>query len=133
MHFDTYFCFCFFLILCILLFVFHAEVSNFSDKLCCGLMMQPFHPAFVHTYHIYKIKVTAKIGLKILWIHCQNSALIINGIQKARLVVDIFDKRILDSLFHTGFLLNRKKLERVVKEPDCTEALLMLTHRTRFN
>ena len=101
MHFDTYFCFCFFLILCI--FVFHAEVSNFSDKLCCGLMMQPFHPAFVHTYHIYKIKVTAKIGLKILWIHCQNFALIINGIQKARLVVDIFDKRILDSLFHTGF------------------------------
>jgi len=32
------------------------------------------------------------------WMHCQNSELIItHGIRKARLGVDIFDKRILDS------------------------------------
>ena len=45
-----------------------------------------------------KIKVTAKRGLKILRIHCQNSALIMtNGIRKVRQGVDIFDKIILDS------------------------------------
>ena len=31
-----------------LLFVLHAAVSNFSDKLYCGLMMQFFDPAIVH-------------------------------------------------------------------------------------
>ena len=57
MHFDTYFC-CFFpLILRILLFVFHAEVSNFSDQLYCGLMMQLFHPAIVHIYYIYSLSL----------------------------------------------------------------------------
>ena len=45
-----------------------------------------------------KIKVPAKRGLKILWIHCQNFLLkMTNGIRKVRLGVDIFDKRILDS------------------------------------
>ena len=45
-----------------------------------------------------KIKVTAKQVLKILRIHCQNSALIMtNGIRQGRLGVDIFDKRNLDS------------------------------------
>ena len=47
---------------------------------------------------VRKIKVTAKQGFKILWIFCQNFALIMtNGIKKIRLGVDIFDKRILDS------------------------------------
>ena len=45
-----------------------------------------------------KIKVTAKRGLKILRIHCQNSALkMTNGIRKVRQRVDIFDKIILYS------------------------------------
>ena len=45
-----------------------------------------------------KIKVTAKRGLKILRIHCQNSALIMtNRIRKGRQGVEIFDKRNLDS------------------------------------
>ena len=44
------------------------------------------------------IKVTAKRGLKILRIHCQNSALTMtNGIRKVRQGVEIFDKRNLDS------------------------------------
>ena len=64
--------------------------------------MQLFAPN--HSYLLYvflqvgKIKVTNKQALKILWIHCQNSALIMtNGIGKVRLEVDIIDKRILDS------------------------------------
>ena len=58
----------------------------------------------LYTSNIYiflqvgNIKVTAKQGLKILSIHCQNSTLIItNGIRKVRLAVDIIDKRILNS------------------------------------
>ena len=47
----------------------------------------------------WKIKVTAKWGLDILRIHCQNSAFIMtNGIGNFRQGVDIFDKRILDSI-----------------------------------
>ena len=57
MHFDTYFCFSFYLILRILLVVFHVEVSNFSDKLYCGLMMQLFYPAIVHIYHIHSLRL----------------------------------------------------------------------------
>ena len=59
-----------------------------------------FHPAIVHIYIFLQVgkKVTAKRSLKILRIHCQNSALIMaNGIRKVRQGVDIFDKRILDS------------------------------------
>ena len=57
--------------------------------------MQLFHPAIDHIYYII---LTAKWGLKILRIHCQNSTLIMtNGIRKVRQGVDIFDKRILDS------------------------------------
>ena len=64
--------------------------------------MQLFAPN--HSYLSYvslqvgKIKVTAKPGLTILWIDCQNSMLIMtNGIRKVKLGVDIIDKRILDS------------------------------------
>ena len=88
MHFDTYFWFSFSLLLRILLFVLHVEVSNFSDKLCCGIMI----------IQVGKIKVTAKWDFKFLMIHCQNSALIMRDrIRKVRLGVDIFEKRILDS------------------------------------
>ena len=46
-----------------------------------------------------KIKVTAKRGLKILWIHCQNSeSIMTNEIKKIRLGVDQFDKRIKEFL-----------------------------------
>ena len=49
----------------------------------------------------WKIKVTAKWGLDILRIHCQNSAFIMtNGIGNFRQGVDIFDKRILDSILY---------------------------------
>ena len=50
-----------------------------------------------------KIKVTHKRGLKILWIHCQNSeSIMTNGIKKVRLGVDRFDKRIKEFLIHLG-------------------------------
>ena len=88
MHFDAYFWFSFSLLLPILLFVFHVEVSNFFDKLCCGILI----------LQVGKIKVTAKRDFKFLMIHCQNSALIMrDSIRKVRLGVDILDKRILDS------------------------------------
>ena len=42
-------------------------------------------------------KVTAKRGLKILRVHCQNSSIIMtNGTRKVRQRVDIFEKRILN-------------------------------------
>ena len=64
--------------------------------------MQLFDPNRSYLSYLFlqvgKRKVTARLGLKILWIHCQNSALIMtNGIRKVRLGVDIFNKRILDS------------------------------------
>ena len=53
---------------------------------------------YLNILQVGKIKVTAKLGLKILRNHCQNFALIMtNGIRKIRQGVDIFDKRILDS------------------------------------
>ena len=64
--------------------------------------MQLFAPNRSYLSYVFlqigKIKVIAKGGLKILWIYCQNSALIMtNWIKKVRLGVDIFYKRILDS------------------------------------
>ena len=63
-----------------------------------------------------KIKVTAKRGLKLLWIHCQNSALIMtNGIRKVRLGVDIFDKRTLDfSKFISDTVLQNTALSTTI-------------------
>jgi len=57
MHFSV-FCFSFSLILRLLLFLFHAEVSTFSDRLCCGLMMQLFkHPVIVHIHYIFSYRL----------------------------------------------------------------------------
>ena len=67
MHFDAYFCFFFSLILRILLFVFHAEVSNLSE-----VMLRNDDAGY----------------------HCRYSALIMtNGIRTVRLGVDIFRQK----------------------------------------
>ena len=62
------------------------------------LMIAAFAPNCSYLSYVFlqvgKIKVTAKQGLKILWIHCQNSALIMtNAIRKVRLRVDIFNNK----------------------------------------
>ena len=85
----------------------HAEVSTqiylmkyiveflmFADAAICS---KSSYLSYVFL-QVGRKKNAAKQGLKILWIHCQNSALIMtNGIRKVRLGVDIIDKRILDS------------------------------------
>ena len=42
--------------------MFHAEVSNISDKLCCGLMMQFFDPDIVLIYIFIKVIAAIKAG-----------------------------------------------------------------------
>ena len=70
--------------------------------------MQLFAPDCAYLSYVFlqvgQIKVIAKLGLKIMWINRQNSALIMtNGIRKVKLGIDIFDKRILDPC---KFILN---------------------------
>ena len=65
----------------------------------CTFFIQLLFMFIIYILTGWKIKVSAKRGLDILRIHCQNSAFIMtNGIGHFRQGVDIFDKRILDSI-----------------------------------
>ena len=55
------------------------------------------YSSYLFYIFLQKIKVIAKLGLTILWSHCQNSPILTtNGIRKVMQGVDNFNKRILN-------------------------------------
>ena len=78
-----------------LLFVFHAEVSDFSDQVYFGMRGDWRCSFLIQIVHIHYY--TCSYRLEMFWIYCQNSAIkMTNGIRKFRRGVDILDKRSLD-------------------------------------